>query len=157
MGPIDKLKTIGIVVLLIFTFICGSSTVWLIKANTALHTEIGVMQLKLDESKAAIETFQDAAKVDNEALAKQIESGIILENQFTSLDEQLAEIKCKSNQPVETTPNVNKTIQQGQVSRPTTVKGTDAADIANVGRLLDQAACTANSDCKPSDGSPSRL
>jgi hypothetical protein len=152
MGPIDKLKTIGIVVLLIFTLICGSSTVYLIKANTALHKEIGVMELKLDESKATIKTFEDAIRVDNEALAAQIESGIIIESQFKSLDEQLADIKCKATTPQEIRQNV-KTSSKEQVSPSPVVSNPDAASIAAVGRLLDEAACTANGDCKPSNGS----
>jgi Tfp pilus assembly protein PilN len=158
MGPIDKLKSIGIVVLLIFTLITGASTVYLIKANTKLHTEIGVLQLKLDESTSVVKMLQDGVRVDNEALEEQIESGIMLENKFTSLDQQLADIKCKANEqaPIEINTDVKKTILKKQPS-PTVKADTTSASvaIASVGRLLDEAACTANSDCKPTE-SPSK-
>lgn len=158
MGPIDKLKYIGIIVLLIFTLITGASTVYLIKANTKLHTEIGALQLKLDESESVVNTLQDSIKVDDQALAEQIESGINIETKFTALDQQLAEVKCKANNTQEKSPNVKQTIQQRQVSIPSKAIGiSDASDIADVGRLLDEAACTANSDCKPSESPSERL
>lgn len=152
MGPIDKLKSIGIIVLLVFTLITGTSTVYLIKANTKLHTELGVMQLKLDESVSTIKTYEDSARVDNEALEEQIESGIILENEFTSLDQQLADIKCKSDKQAETPTNVKKTIQQKQVSPPQAEVIATTVAIASVGRLLDTAACNANGDCNATKG-----
>lgn len=152
MGPIDKLKTIGIIVLLVFTLITGTSTVYLIKANTKLHTELGIVQLKLDESHSIVKTYQDSARVDNEALQEQIESGIILENEFTALDQQLADIKCKSYKQAETPTNVKKTIQQRQVS-PSRAEVIDTTvAIASVGRLLDAAACNANGDCNATKG-----
>ena len=149
---LDRIKTIGIVVLLIFTLVTAFSTVGLIKANTKLHTEIALVQGELDNSRATVTKLQDAAKIEDDSLKQQIESGVKVDEVFTNLNSQLADIKCpKITEVKERVQYVNRPIVPADTNSP-------AGDIANVGRLLDQAACAANSDCpSPSEVAPSGL
>ena len=142
---IDQIKTVGIIVLLIFTLISAGSTVFLIKTNTKLHSEIVTLQLKLDESENVVQTLRDQAKVTDDSLKQQIESGVKVDDAFQQINHDLADIKCKTTTQVRT--HDVKGI----------VPSSDASDIADVAKLLDTAACTANSDCKPTGSSPSGL
>ena len=83
---LDRIKTIGIVVLLIFTLVTAFSTVGLIKANTKLHTEIALVQGELDNSRATVTKLQDAAKIEDDSLKQQIESGVKVDEVFTNIN-----------------------------------------------------------------------
>lgn len=153
---LDKVKTIGIWVLLTFTIVTSVSTWLLVKDNNRLRSELTIKQAELSVCLLNAQHAEKEKDIADKTLGDVFEEHERLVEDYSELKDKLQETKCKSSTRVEHI-YLNKGVSTNEVS--VNEKSPDTANSLNTVRvLLDTAACRANNNCsKPSESSPTPL
>ena len=139
---IEKLKTAGIIALLIFVMITSVATWLLIKDNQQLRAELAIKKGELSQCMLQVEHAEKEKEVVDKTLDDVFNEHEKLAEDYGQLQERFDDIRCGK-----TKVSSGKKVNENDSS--------DAGNIAAVGVLLENAACLANGNCKPPE-SPSK-
>lgn len=146
---LSTLKTYGLIALAVFTLATSTASYFLWKSNTRLQVDIATLQSELSVSRDHVAFLESSFKIDNESLETQIKEGEKVDATFEDLSSQLQTLRCQNI--------IQEKIKYVEKFKDAPKPLGVADNINAVGKLLDQAACTANGNCVPAGSSPSGL
>lgn len=151
---IFDLKLIGVAVLLTITLSSIASCAYFMKDNNKLREQLVSTQDALKAAEETAKVLRVSAEIDNTTMEKVFVGTEELVTTFKPLEDQLRYLqqpKCpQSNAKVNT--RSGGSVQNVKIETTGTVD-----DILAVSKLLDQATCIANGNCKPTESSPGPL
>ncbi len=147
---LDKIKTVGIYLLMTFAVITTASTWILIKDNRELRAELTIKQVELDRCILNVQHAEKEKEVADKTLDDVFNEHEKLAEDFSELKDQLNKKRCGATKRVEHIYLKSK----GETNEAATTDHSN--DIRAVGVYLEQAACLANNDCDKPSESPSK-
>lgn len=147
LGILDNIKAVAIGIILILLVLSGLGNWFLIQTNESLKSDIVLLNVQVEAGQTALTKMQSQIDIFNATLKEQIEAEDIITDTFDGLNNDLNTLACDGKSAKVIGSNVSDQKDAADV----------AADIAAVGRLLDQASCTANHSCRPPSSPPERL
>ena len=152
---LDKVKTIGIWVLLTFTIVTSAATWLLVKDNNRLRSELTIKQSELSVCLLNSQHAEKEKEITEKTLEDIFDEHERLAEDYSDLKDKLQDTKCKSKTRIEHV-YLNKAVSPNEVSVNETNNPDTAANLNTVRVLLDTAACRANNNCSKPSESPSK-
>jgi hypothetical protein len=144
---ISNIKLMGFLALLTLTATLITSTWLLVKDNRTLRAQLVTLNTAYAKCELIVSLKEQERKLRDETLEVVLMKNEELTSSYGELQEALEKNRCKYIKPTST----------GGLNETANNVGDVATDIANINRLLQKAACTANSNCESTEGSSKPL
>lgn len=148
---LQKVKTVGLCILLAFTFMTTMVSVFLYNKNVELNVKLSDKELELKDCQSKNESLEKEKKVADDSLVVFFDEQEKLADDFLELKRKFNEKKCR--------PRVEHIYLRKEVTNEPPVESVnnDSDNIHSIRLLLDEAACRANNNCRRPESPSARL